>query len=994
MALPESTKSQIKAPAPSDADFRALSKTLTGELFYSNTPSHLSLRKVYATDASIYQELPRAVLIPKTKEDIQKAVQFADHHAFPIIPRAAGTSLAGQVVGSGLVVDVSKYMNEIVEVNVKEKWVRVQPGVIRDDLNLFLKNFQLQFGPETSTASRAMIGGMIGNNSCGLHSLVWGSTRDHLLEVEAIMSNGEIHRFSRLTKAEWEEACSSKDITGEIYSILKTINEDPDTCLQIRNNFPDPSVKRRNSGYALDALLDDSIINRGGVNLCKIIAGSEGTLCFITEAKLALMDLPTNDVALVAVHCNSIHEALLANKVAVGYECAASELVDEMILDYARQSPRYAKEASFVQGNPKAILLVEFIGRTMPECMEKARQLIRQLTASGFGYAYPILEGEATNAAWELRKAGLGLIRNLPGDAQPVNLIEDGAVSAEKLPEYIDEVSQMLDKYGIRFCIYAHAGPGELHIEPILNLKTDSGRKLMRKIATETALLLKKYRGALSGEHGDGRLRGEFIPLMMGEEVYELFRKVKNTFDPKGIFNRCKILDTPPMDTMLRYEQDKITEPLATLFDFSAEESMLRLTEKCSGSGDCRRSSLSGGLMCPSYMATRAEKDTTRARANILRQFITRNEWDHKRNADEVMEILDLCLSCKGCKTECPSNVDISKLKAEFTQQYHDRYGSSIRSRRIARFSSLMKRAYPLRHLFNMATGWKAFQRLMNPLAGFHPERSIPKMASTRFTTRWEKSIRRDFAPHPGKGTVHFFVDEFSEYTDASIAETAVHFMLKLGYVVQVHGLTESGRALLSKGFIREAAAIANANVRFFSAMATEKTPLVGIEPSAILSFRDEYPSLVSEELRDTARELATHSMTFVEWVFRELQEGRISASDFNDNHANILLHEHCHQKALGETNITQKVLSIPPNHHVELIPSGCCGMAGSFGYEKEHYDLSMQIGELVLFPKIRSAEKNTVFAASGTSCRHQILDGTDKKALHPAEILFNALRN
>jgi FAD/FMN-containing dehydrogenase/Fe-S oxidoreductase len=975
-----------------DHIFHSFAQKVEGELFYSSDPSHLSVRKVYSTDASLYQELPRAVFIPRDKEDIRKAVAFADTFGITLIPRSAGTSLAGQVVGNGMVVDVSRYMVEILEVNADEKWVRVQPGVIRDDLNAYLKSYGLQFGPETSTANRAMIGGMIGNNSCGLHSLVWGSTRDSLLEVEAVFSDCKVEQVTSMDSAQWEQACTADTTLGNLYRCINEISTDKSTVDSIRSNFPAPDVKRRNSGYALDALVDHIEHSKGGINLCPLIAGSEGTLCIITEAKLALMDIPSDERAMVLVHASSLREALLANKFAVQISCDASELVDDMILGFARNSPRYASGASFVVGEPKAILMVEFISKYPGEAIGKAGRLIGQLSEAGLGYAYPVLQNEDIHSAWELRKAGLGLLRNLPGDAQPVNLIEDGAVSAQDLPQYIEDVTAMLDSLGVRFCIYAHAGPGELHIEPILDLKTSEGREKMRKIATETAALLKKYRGSLSGEHGDGRLRGEFIPFMMGDEMISLFRKIKTTCDPKGIFNRNKILDTPPIDEHLRYSLQAESSTISTFFDFSMEGSMLRLTEKCSGSGDCRRSAIGGGLMCPSYMATRSEKDTTRARANILRQFITDNGWKEKKDAVEVMEIFDLCLSCKGCKTECPSGVDITKLKAEFTQQYHKKYGASLRSQWIAHFTSIMQYAYRFRGMVNGLNRMKAVRQVVNGLAGFHPKRSLPKISSQKLTARKIQPVKKSAVSQSGK--VHFFVDEFSEFTDADIAEKAIRFMQSLGYDVVVHPMTDSGRALLSKGFVEEASVLANRNISYFGESVSEETPLVGIEPSAILSFRDEYPSLAKPAQRSMAKELSHHSYTFVEWVYREMKAGRIRMEHFTDAGAHILLHEHCHQKALGEKDITCKVLSLPENYTVEMIPSGCCGMAGSFGYEKEHYDLSMQIGELVLFPHIRKAGSGTLLAASGTSCRHQILDGTARKALHPAEILFAALRS
>jgi len=978
-------------------NFSKLSEQLSGDLFYDDSVTHRAQRHLYATDASVYQELPTAVAIPRNTDDLKLLVSFAAKHKISLIPRTAGTSLAGQVVGSGIVVDLSKHFNQVLEINAKEKWVRVQPGVIRDDLNKILAPYKLLFGPETSTASRAMIGGMIGNNSCGLHSITWGATRDHVLELKAVLSDGEEVHFRNMSRAEFETKVAGKDITSAreraIYAGMWGIISNPVDEELIRKQFPKKTVTRRNSGYALDSLLPEG--TRDDINLCKLITGSEGTLCFVTEAKINLVDVPPATVGVVCVHTATLAESLYANRIAMRHECKASELVDKYIMDFTKDHREYSKNRFFISGDPEALLIVEFWGETQDEVLEKANALIAELKAQNLGYAYPVLFGDEANKAWDIRKAGLGLIRNLPGDTQPVNLIEDCAVDVDDLPEYIAELDQLLKSKKLHASYYAHAGAGELHVEPMINLKTSEGKAMFREVLADTAKLVKKYNGSLSGEHGDGRLRGEFIPFMMGPEVYQLFRQVKKIWDPEGIFNRGKIVDTPPMNEFLRYEQDKPQPSLKTVFDFSKQESLLRLAEKCSGSGDCRKSEMTGGTMCPSFMATRLEKDTTRARANMLRKYYTgapenipAAEWV---NADMVKEVLDLCLSCKGCKAECPSSVDVAKMKAEFTQQYYEHHQPPLRARLIANFTKEMKLASLAPWAYNLVFKTDSLRRLANKMVGFHPDRTMPLLHSTTLKNWWEKQRRQ--AETRGKSKVYLFCDEFTNYNDVEIGQKVILLLEKLGYEVIIPQHSESGRSYLSKGFVKEAQNLAVANVEALRDLISEGSPLIGIEPSAILSFRDEYPELVPDTLKDAARKIGENALLFEEFIAREYDAKRISSDLFTSEERLVKIHGHCHQKALSSLVASKKTLSLPANYKVQLIPSGCCGMAGSFGYEQEHYELSMKIGELVLFPTVRQQPEDVLIAAAGTSCRHQIKDGTGRKAQHPAEILWDALK-
>ena len=980
---------------------RALADQLSGDLFTDSTH-----RTLYATDASAYREMPAAVAVPQTVDDLKKLIAFARHNKqsgvpASLIPRTAGTSLAGQVVGSGIIVDVSKHFTKILEINPDERWVRVQPGVIRDELNQALKPHGLFFGPETSTANRAMIGGMVGNNSCGSNSIVYRATREHTLSVKVLLADGSEAEFGDMsgwdfTKAVGEASRKNGSATLADKILLKTnaILVDPANQAEIRLNFPRKSIERRNTGYALDALLDMGPFTAGGepFNLAKFIAGSEGTLCFLTEIKLNLVPLPPAETGLVCVHCHSIDEALRTTLVALNYQPYAVELIDDIILERADTNPEQRKNSFFVQKTPSdhfpIILVVDLSRDTRAEVEQVAARMETELREAGLGYHYPLLFGDDTKKVWTLRKAGLGLLGNLPGDAKAVAVIEDTAVDVHDLPDYIREFNEILTQHNMHSVHYAHAGSGELHLRPIINLKTEAGHRQYRMIAEEIATLVKKYGGSLSGEHGDGRLRGEFIPQMVGQHNYELMRQMKHTWDPDGIFNPGKIVETPPMDTFLRYEAGQQTPEFETYFRYK-DQNVLQHAEQCNGSGDCRKTEASGGTMCPSYMATRNEKDSTRARANILREMLTHSPKENRFDHQEIKDVYDLCLSCKGCKNECPSNVDVSKLKAEFLQHYYDAHGVPIRSRLIANFARLSGLASLVPWAWNGVLGTPALRRIANRIVGFHPDRTMPLMGKTTVKSWFSGRQGKKNAP---TGSVLLFCDEFTNYNDFEVGRKTVQLFERLGYTVVIPKHGESGRAALSKGMLKYAKTLAERNVRALKDVITAETPLVGLEPSAILTFRDEYPDLVDESLVADAKRIAEHTLTFEEFFAREVEAGRIRPEQFTEETRLIKLHGHCQQKAVSSLVPSKKALSLPKNYSVQLIPSGCCGMAGSFGYEAEHYDLSMQIGELVLFPAIRQQPDDVIIAAPGTSCRHQIKDGTSRKAQHPAEILFDAL--
>ena len=971
-----------------DILFNELASVIQGDLYADEVSKIL-----YATDASEYREMPMAVTRPVDKKDIREILAFARELGVPVIPRTAGTSLAGQVVGRGIVMDVSHYMTRILELNREEHWIRVEPGVIPDEMNKYLADHGLFFGPETSTSNRCMMAGMLGNNSCGSHSILYGSTRDHTLEVECILSDGSEVLFGPLMKEAFMAKMQQEDLEGRIYRKIYEILSNEGIREEIRRQYPHPDIPRRNNGYALDLLMDTDPFTGNGVpfNMSKLLAGSEGTLTVTTAIKFNLVPLPPKEKGLVCVHLAHLPEAFRANLVALKHHPGAVEMMDKTVLDLTKDNIEQQKNRFFIEGDPEALLLVEFARDSREEIARIARDLEKDMREAGYGYAYPVLYGEDVNKVWNLRKAGLGVLSNMKGDAKPVAVIEDTAVRVEDLPDYMDEFARLLEKHGKSAVYYAHIGSGELHLRPVLNLRDPGDVELFHTLGREVALLVKKYRGSLSGEHGDGRLRGEFIPLMVGEKIYGIFKEIKKTFDPFGVLNPGKITDTPPMNRFLRKDPAIPVKEIKTYFDFSATDGYLRAAEKCNGSGDCRKTEVTGGVMCPSYMATRDEDKTTRARANLLREIITHSDKEDPLDDPRLYNILDLCLSCKGCKTECPSSVDITRLKAEFLQHYYDHHGIPLRTRLIAYYSTIQKAGMILPALYNLFLKNRYLSALVKKIIGFASQRSMPMLAHHSLR-HWLRKELASLQPEKAVGKVYLFVDEFTNYQDVEIGKKTVLLLTRLGYAVEAPQHALSGRTFLSKGLVKKAREIAIRNVEIFAPLVTEETPLVGIEPSGILGFRDEYPDLVGQELQDTARELAGRALTIDEFLARETDAGRITKERFTTEEKKIKLHGHCYQKALSSTEYTKKILSVPENFMVEEIPSGCCGMAGSFGFEKEHYDLSMKVGELVLFPEVRKASAETLIAAPGTSCRHQIKDGTHRTALHPVEILYDAL--
>ncbi len=963
-----------------------LALTLEGELYFDELH-----KTIYATDASVYRKIPLAVAFPKSTEDIKVLIVFAKANKTSLIPRAAGTSLAGQCVGDGIVVDMSKYFTKIISLDKENKTITVQPGVIRDELNRYLKPHGLFFGPNTSTSNRCMIGGMVGNNSSGTTSIQYGVTRDKVVQVKAILSDASEAVFESIRADEFSQKRKLKTLEGKIYKSVHKLLSSEKAIQEIQDEFPKQEIHRRNNGYALDELIRADVFNEDHTdqfNFCKLLSGSEGTLAFTTEITLKLNNLPPEHGVMVAAHFESISKCLQAVAPVMEHKLYACEMMDKVILDCTLNNREQQKNRFFIQGDPAAVLLLEVRAESLKNAIAQAEEVMATLKSSGLSYAYPPLEGTQIDQALELRKAGLGLLGNIVGDRKAVACIEDTAVALKDLSNYIEEFTQLMDGYNQDAVYYAHAGAGELHLRPILNLKKGDDVKLFRKITTDVAHLVKKYNGSMSGEHGDGIVRAEFIPMMIGKSNYKRVKKVKKIFDPENIFNPGKIVNALPMDGQLRYEVDREEPKLKTLMNFEDSQGVLRAAEKCNGSGDCRKSPAAGGTMCPSYRATRNEKDTTRARANALREFLTNSEHKNKFNHKELKEVFDLCLSCKACASECPSNVDVAALKAEFEYQYKKQNGSSLRTRAFAYNNHLNKFAAVLPGFTNTLYANKWSGRVIKRMLDISPQRSLPPISKKSFR-KISKSFLTKNPSSPIK-ELYLFVDEFTNFLDSGIGKDAVELLQALNYKVRTVKHPESGRSFISKGFLKEARGVANKNVEIFKDIIDKEHPLIGIEPSAILSFRDEYPRLVKDVA--AAKVLAANTFLIDEFLHNEIKAGNISSANFTKEEKRIKIHGHCHQKSLSSIEHTFAILNLPENFKPTIIPSGCCGMAGSFGYEKEHYEVSMQIGEQTLFPAVRKADAETLIAAPGTSCRHQIKDGTNRASLHPITILRRSL--
>ncbi len=933
-------------------------------------------RLLYSTDASIYQIEPVGVVIPKSAEDVVAVVETANRHGVSVLPRGGGTSLAGQTVGRSIIMDFSKYMRHVVEVNAEEGWVRTQPGIILDELNHHLGPYGMLFTPDPSTSSRGNVGGAMGNNSCGAHSILWGKTVDNVREMDVILSNGDPAHFGPLDGGQLELKLRREGLEGEIYRKLFAIGDANRDEILARY----PKIQRRVSGYNLDEFVGGSAFN-----MARFAVGSEGTLVTITEAKLRIVPRPKMR-ALGVLHFNDLIESMEATVATLEMAPAAVEHIGSMILRQARNNLTYSRMMDFLEGDPESILVVEFVGDSEPELVAKLDRLEERMRRGGLGYAMRRLMTPSEQAkVWEVRKAGLGLMMNTPGSAKPLPFVEDTAVSPDVLPDFVRRFDDIVREHGTTAGYYGHASVGCLHIRPLIDLKRQDGMERMVSIAEQISDLVLEFGGSMSGEHGDGLVRSGWNEKMFGSQIYDAFRDVKAAFDPKGIMNPGKIVDSPPMTNSLRIGPTYSTIETRTGFSYSSEGSFASAIEMCNGQGACRK--VLGGTMCPSYMATRDEEHSTRGRATALRAAMSGALPTQSLTGQRMHDVMDLCLECKGCKAECPSNVDMAKLKYEFLGKYHEANGYSLRDRLfgdIARWSALGSFFAPLSNL-PLKSGF--FRGLLDAYVGIDHRRTLPSFVSQTFT-QWFKTRAGLPDTPPTRGQVVLFPDTFTNFNHPNLGKAAVKVLEALGYQVIVPGSKCCGRPMLSKGMLNKAKSNAANNVDSVLPFLRAGAKLVGIEPSCVLSFRDDYVDLLGS---DAAKEVSESAMLIEEFVLHALQEDSASL-EFKTPPAKLLLHGHCHQKALVGTQPAMSVLRSIPGCDAVEISSGCCGMAGSFGFEKEHYDFSLQIGEHTLFPAIRSHEDDVVVVTEGVSCRQQIEQGTGRRAKHLVEVLADAI--
>ena len=931
-------------------------------------------RAIFSSDASIYQITPIGVVFPKHAEDVRRIVEITSDEKLALLPRGGGTSLAGQTVGEAVVIDFSKYMNNVLEVNAEEHWARIQPGVVLDNFNTLLRPTGLMFGPEVSPSSRATLGGMMGNNSCGSRSIQYGKMVDHVLELQGFLASASLFKFGKLTSNELERTLQQSD---QVSKIIQTVNQLAITHRdEIEKRFP--KIMRRVAGYNLDQLnLED------GFNLAGLLVGSQGTLAVNVEAKVSLVSRPKHAV-LGVCHFNSFSDSMHASDPIVGLKPHAIELSDKLLVDLARDDPAYQNKLHFVRGNPEALLIVEFAGESETPLLRKLDDLEILMRDHGYGdNVVRVLDAAKRADVWAVRKAGLGLFGSIKGDAKPIAFVEDTAVSPEKLPDFTAEFREILDRHGVRAAFYGHASVGCLHIRPMLDLRRQEEIRKLRAIAEEITDLSIRYGGSHSAEHGEGLARAEFNPKVFGETLYAAFKDVKHAFDPQGRMNPGKKVNAPPMDENLRLGPDYTTSFPAPVLDYSDFGGMDKAIEMCNGNGQCRKSEV--GTMCPSYMVTLDEMHSTRGRANALRMAIAGEIPREMLFSEEMYEIMDLCISCKGCKFECPSHVDMAKHKYEFLVGYFRRHGVPIRSRLLGNIHRLSAFTSKFAPLSNLPTQFAPLRSLVNRLLGLHPNRTLPAVRRDTFWSWWKQ---RQTSTHTSQGRVVLFADTFSNYYEPEIPKAAVHVLEAAGYEVVVPEPSCCGRTLISEGLHEQALNCTRQTSERLRPYVERGDPIVGLEPSCILTFRDEYPYLLKNQ---EAVELSDRAMLIEEFLAEQSQRQNLNLK-LKAVGSSALLHGHCHQKAIATTASAHQLLSLIPELGVKEIDSGCCGMAGSFGYEAEHYPYSMAIGERVLLPTVRETPPETIIIADGTSCRHQISDGTGRNAIHLIQLLERAL--
>ena len=933
-------------------------------------------RLMYATDASIYEMEPVAIVFPRSQADIEHVVRVASARGVPMLSRGAGTSLAGQTVNHAIVVDFSRHMTRLLEVNEAEQWVRVEPGLVIDELNRLLKPYGLQYPIDTSTKNRATVGGGIGNNSCGAHSCVYGKTNDQVLTLDVVLADGTTTRFEELDGASLAAKLDLPGLEGAIYQNTREIARRHEAEIDARY----PKIQRRVSGYNLDAALDE-----GRINLSDLVVGSEGTLAVVTEARMRVVPLPTL-TGLAVVHCTDIVEAAKATVVALEHPVSAIELVGNEIIQRCKESIGYAPLLEGMVGEPGALLLVEFYAESDEELQSRLTALGADLEGRGLAFATVTMTGAADQARWwRMRQAGLGLLMSVKGDAKPVAIVEDTAVAPERLAEFVTRFDEVVASHGTFAAYYGHASVGCLHIRPLVNVKTEDGLDTTEAIASDIADLVLEFGGSLSGEHGDGILRGVFTERMFGPEITEAFRELKGAWDPQGILNPGKIIDTPGFRENLRLSPRTVNLEVPTILDFTAEGGLARAVELCNGQGACRK--LDGG-MCPSYMVTLDEEHSTRGRANLLRQALNGVIPAEELSGHRVQEALDLCVECKACKSECPSGVDMAKLKYEVLTKHHEEHGLPLRARLFGRIAMLSRLGSYVAPLVNLVNGLRPVRVLMDRVGGIHPERPLPRLAREPFRKWFGKHRPRTTGT---RGEVVLFDDTFMRYYQPEVGQASVAVLEALGYEVTiVDRLGCCGRPLISKGQLGTAREWAERNIAQLASYAAGGVPIVGVEPSCLLTLRDEYPELVATE---AARQVAGSALLLDELIARVAAEDPdgVAAVFASADGREVVLHGHCHQKAIAGMGTTEAALALA-GYAVQTVDTACCGMAGSFGFESEHYEISEAMARRSLIPAVDAASREAAIAVTGVSCRQQIGHFSEREPRHAVEWLADQL--
>ncbi len=937
-------------------------------------------RQLYATDASIYKMTPLGVVLPHDADDVSAVIETCNNAGVSVLPRGGGTGLSGQTVNRGVVIDFSKYMHNVLEINGEEGWVHTQPGITIDELNRQVAYTGKYFTPDPSTSSRANIGGAMGNNSCGSHSIIYGKTVDQVQQMSVILSDGSPAAFQSLTASQLEGKMGLSNLEGQIYRGIPTI---ADTAApEVDRRFP--KILRRVGGYNIDRVYSP-VTDGPIIDLTQVMVGSEGTLAAVTDAHLKLWDIPKSK-GLAILHFHTLRDSMEATVATLEHDVSAVEHIGEIIINQARKSLGFSRNIGFLQGEPTDILVVEMTGENTIEVQSKLAAFEQAIKRDTNTFAVTLLlEPAQQRQVWAMREAGLGLMMNVEGDTKPLPFVEDTAVSPERLPEYVERFDEIVRRHGTEAGYYGHASVGCLHIRPLVNLKKNAGIDTMYQIADEISDLVLEFGGSLSGEHGDGIVRGAWAEKMFGTELVNHFREVKDLFDPNSIMNPGKVFDTPDMRENLRYGSDYETAPIPTKLDWTADGSFAGAIERCNGVGACRK--VNAGAMCPSYMATREEEHSTRGRANALRGALSGAIPLDEIRSDRMFEVLDLCLECKSCKSECPSNVDMAKIKYEFLDLYYQTHSIPLRSRIVANIHRLNSLAPgPLAPIANIVNRSAPARWASEKILGIDRRRQLPKIVSQTFE-QWFN--RRQPQTTGSRGDIVLFHDTFMNFNHPESGIAAVNLLEALGYRVHLADRACCGRPMVSSGLLDQAVANAKKNVDALLPHVENGAKIVGCESSCILTLKDEYPDLLGS---DPAAKAVANASVMLEEILTETQNDGQQQIKWNDISADILLHVHCHERALVGTSQAVTALNLPPNYNAELIDAGCCGMAGSFGYAKEHYDVSLQVGEDRLFPALRKAGPSTQFAITGVSCKQQIEDELDRPAQFLAELLAEAV--